>query len=256
MTVVQAIGDGIRRVHRAPAILLGIWALMSLVRPPGGPTTPAIDPFLDVHRSAVASSDAMAYAVVWLFLSGGIVDRYARDRATRAYGFFGASGGFFFRFLRLAFLFATVYWLFGALVTPLTRDTGNAIFGGLVAVCALVVDYAQVRAVVEDRRSVIGAIGAGVRFIRHAPAAFVLYGLDLALLLLLRAGYATVAPSARGFWFGLAIGQGYVVARLWLRLVFWASETALFQSRFAHAGYVAAPEAVWPESPAAEAFRS
>ena len=40
------------------------------------------------------------------------------------------------------------------------------------------------------------------------------------------------------------------------RLVLWAAETALFQSRLAHAGYVAAPAAAWPESPAAEAFRN
>jgi len=36
--------------------------------------------------------------------------------------------------------------------------------------------------------------------------------------------------------------------------VFWASETALFQGRLAHAGYVAAAKPVWPDSPAAEAI--
>jgi hypothetical protein len=36
--------------------------------------------------------------------------------------------------------------------------------------------------------------------------------------------------------------------------VFWASETALFQSRLAHAGYVARPPAAWPESPVADAI--
>jgi hypothetical protein len=56
-------------------------------------------------------------------------------------------------------------------------------------------------------------------------------------------------------WIGFAIGQLYVAARLWVKLVFWASETALFQSRLAHAGYVSAVPPVWPESPAAEAIR-
>ena len=37
-------------------------------------------------------------------------------------------------------------------------------------------------------------------------------------------------------WMGFAIGQIYMVARLWVKLVFWASETALFQERLAHAG--------------------
>jgi hypothetical protein len=55
-------------------------------------------------------------------------------------------------------------------------------------------------------------------------------------------------------WIGFAIGQLYVIGRLWVKLVFWASETALFQNRLAHAGYVARPEPAWPESPAADAI--
>ena len=39
-------------------------------------------------------------------------------------------------------------------------------------------------------------------------------------------------------WLAFLIGQIYLVARLWVKLVFWASETALFQGRLAHAGYV------------------
>ena len=37
------------------------------------------------------------------------------------------------------------------------------------------------------------------------------------------------------------------------KLVFYASQTAYFQSQLAHAEYVAAPRPVWPDSPAAEA---
>ena len=49
-------------------------------------------------------------------MAGGIIDRYARDRATRAYGFFAGAGVFFFRFLRLAVVQWIVYAvLFGAL---------------------------------------------------------------------------------------------------------------------------------------------
>ena len=56
-------------------------------------------------------------------------------------------------------------------------------------------------------------------------------------------------------WLGFLIGQLYVLARLWVKLVFWASEAALFQGRLAHAGYVAAPIAEWPDSPMADALR-
>ena len=55
-------------------------------------------------------------------------------------------------------------------------------------------------------------------------------------------------------WAAFAIGQAYILARLWVKLLFWASETALFQSRLAHAGYVARPEPAWPDSPAADAI--
>ena len=55
-------------------------------------------------------------------------------------------------------------------------------------------------------------------------------------------------------WVTLAIGQIYIVGRHYLKLVFYASETAFFQGALAHAGYTAAPAVVWPESPAAEAI--
>ena len=42
--------------------------------------------------------------------------------------------------------------------------------------------------------------------------------------------YALVAPGAGGsglrMWLGFGVGQIYVLARLWVKLTFWASETA------------------------------
>jgi hypothetical protein len=76
------------------------------------------------------------------------------------------------------------------------------------------------------------------------------------MFLILVALWALAAPGAGGggisIWAGFAAGQLYLLARLVLKLHFLASQTALFQSRLAHAGYTAAPEPVWPESPAAE----
>jgi hypothetical protein len=239
--------------------------------------------FLDnVHRPIVIVSAAATYIGLWIFLAGGIIDRYARDRATRAYGFFSASGVFFFRFLRLSVVMALVYgvifrylhpWLFDRVYPKLIRDvtverTGfftrvflYAAFGIVVAACSVIFDYAKVRAVVEDRRSMIGAITAALRFIqRNFASAVSLYLLDFVLFLAAVGAYAAVAPGAGGagwsIWVGVALGQFYILARLWVKLVFWASETALFQGRLAHAGYVAAPAPVWPESPAAEALRN
>jgi hypothetical protein len=50
----------------------------------------------------------------------------------------------------------------------------------------------------------------------------------------------------------VAIGQLFLLGRLWIKLVFVASETALFQSRLAHAGYVAAEPIARPEPPIIE----
>ena len=231
------------------------------------------------RRPLVIIGAASAYLGLWIFVAGGIIDRYARDRATRAYGFFAVSGVFFFRFLRLAVVMGLVYgylfgyvhrWLFGGLYPRISHDLTveqsafflrvvlYLVFGLILAACNIVFDYAKVRAVVEDRRSMLGALVAGVRFIRrNSAAAAALYLADVVLFLIVLAVYAAVAPSAGGagwsMWLGFLVGQAYVLARLWVKLVFWASETALFQGRLAHAGYVAAPTLQWPDSPSAEA---
>src|SRR6478609_4115310 len=43
--------------------------------------------FLDATpRPAVIVGAASVYIVLWIFMAGGIIDRYARDRPTRAFG--------------------------------------------------------------------------------------------------------------------------------------------------------------------------
>ena len=237
--------------------------------------------FIDnTMRPVVIVAAATVYIVLWIFVAGGISDRYARERPTRTVGFFASSGVFFFRFLRLAAVQWIVYavlfgWLhplvFGRLYQDMVREipverTAFAIrvalylvFGLLVAACASIFDYAKVRAVVEDRRSMLSATAQAIGFIRrNLRDAAALFLANFALFTAVVALYAFVAPGAgrtgASMWLGFAIGQIYVIARLWVKLVFWASETALFQSRLAHAGYVNRPEPVWPESPEAEAI--
>jgi hypothetical protein len=135
------------------------------------------------------------------------------------------------------------------------------VFGLVLAACNLIFDYAKVRAVVEDRRSMIGAVGAAIGFIRrNYAAAAMLYACNVVLFLIAIAVYAVFAPGAAGAgataWLGVAVGQLYILARLWVKLAFWASETALFQGRLAHAGYIATAAPVWPESAVVEAIGS
>jgi hypothetical protein len=234
---------------------------------------------LDNTRLATTIAGATAaWLVLWSFLSGGVIDRFARGRPTRAHGFFAACGIHFWRFLRVgafawlayAFLFQYVHgWIFTEAVGALTRDVtvertafayrmgGYLVFGFLLVLCNLVFDYARVRIVVEDRRSAIGALLAGARFAgRHALAVGGLYGLNAVAFLLLVSIYAVIAPGAPGsglsMWLVFALGEAYILARHYLKLLFYASETAFFQGALAHAAYTAAPTIEWPDSPAAE----
>ena len=219
------------------------------------------------------------YAAAWLFISGGIVDRYARGRRVGAHHFFATSGTFFFRFLRLGivaagaywFLFTSVHaWLFARWYVNVTRDVAveqtvfawrllmYAIFIASVALTTTVFDYAKIRAVVEDRRSMAGALIAGIRFIvRHPGRVAGVYVLNAALLLAVVAVWALVAPGAGGsgasMWAGLVASQCYILARLVVKLQGLASETALFQRSLAHWGYTAVPAAVPPVPPIVEA---
>ncbi|HVL67722.1 MAG TPA: hypothetical protein VM364_10700 [Vicinamibacterales bacterium] len=219
-----------------------------------------------------------AWMVIWTFLSGGVIDRLARGRRTRAQGFFAACGVHFWRLLRLgmvawlvyAFLFGRVHgWIFDEAYSRLTADltvertafalrvAGYLLFASLLVVFALIFDYARIRIVVEDRRSALGAIAASLRFLRRHPGRVVrlsgLNGLALLVLLSLYAAFAPTVPrDGLALWIALAFGQGYIIGRHYLKLVGYASSAALFQATMAHASYTAAPVTVWPDSPAAE----
>jgi len=237
------------------------------------------------NLSGVADAAGPPSPVVWVvvaqlivstFLIGGVLDRLARDRAIGAGAFFAACGVYFLRFLRLsvvtlavyAWLFVPVHrWLFGSvydsLLVGLTvertaffyRATLYSAFALLVLAANLVFDYAKVRAVVEDRRSMIGALSAGIRFVRrNLIAAISLYALNALAFVAVLFLYYLAAPGATAGILAFAIGQLFIVLRVIVRLQFAASQTALFQGRLAHAGYVARPVPKWPDSPAAEAI--
>ena len=218
------------------------------------------------------------YLLVWVFLQGGILDRYARGRRIGAHGFFAASGIFFLRFLRLGvaagtaywFLFAYVHeWLFAKWYVNITRDIPvertafywrllmYAIFTALLALTATVLDYAKVRAVIEDRRSMSGALIAAIRFIVRNPWRVTgLYLTNTVLFLAVVGIWALIDPGAGGsgasMWAGVLVSQGYILARLIVKLQVLASATALFQRSLAHWGYIAAPASVPPAPPIVE----
>ena len=221
-----------------------------------------------------------AWLVIWSFLSGGVLDRFARNRPTRTAGFFAACGTHFWRFLRLGVLGGFVYWFLFELLHPLMfedaygrlirdvtverraftiRLAGYVVFGALLVFCTVLFDFARVRIVVEDRRSSLGALLASVRFVRrHFGAVAGLYLLNGLVFVLLLAVYAVLSPGAPRSGLQMAavllLGELYILARHYLKLLFYASQTALFQGALAHAEYTAAPVVVWPDSPSVEAI--
>jgi len=296
---------GVRRVVSAPSLVVGVWALTTLVSLPltlalradieaslgqslaadpaargmnyewmqefarqstGLATTlrPDVVGFsavLDnlssivdnVPRPAAVAAASGVYVLLWLFLAGGIISRYAGDEAAPMRGFFSACRRYFFRFVRLGILTALVYGLlFGALHPLLFTRVYPRLVGGvgvertafmirgglylvfvlLLAAANIVFDYAKIRAVVEDRRSMLVALAASWRFIvRHPAGAVGVYLLDAALFLATLVAYAFVAPGGGGIgvmaWAAVVIGQAYIAGRLCVKLLFWASETAM-----------------------------
>ncbi len=145
-------------------------------------------------------------------------------------------------------LFDRLYpWLVADLTVERTafayRAALYAVFGIALVLVNVVVDYAKIRLVVEDRLSAVGALSAALRFIRRQPGAVLgLYLLNAIVFLVILGIYglsARVATSGVAAVLALALGQVYIVLRVIARLTFAASQIALFQSRLAHAGYTA-----------------
>ena len=243
-----------------------------------GGTVSIVSGLLD-HQSlnpAVAGAVA-AYLALWMFLSGGILDRYARGRPVRTAAFFATCGVYAVRFIRLGaimlatygLLFARVHpFLFGRVYPYLIRDVTAehvaaawrlslyGVFGLLLVICNIAFDYAKVRAVVEDRRSMIGALGAGLRFARRRwlRVAGVYLLNALVFLVIIRFWYEVAPRASMPVWASFLITQIYLLLRLLTKLAFMASEVVFFQGELAHAGYTAAPRPEWPESASAEAL--
>jgi hypothetical protein len=212
--------------------------------------------------------------LMWLFLSGGILDRLARARRTGTAAFFSACGVYFVRFLRLGVALGLGYFILFVWIYPhgvaglyarLTADVALAedarpvhvlltgIFVILLMGVGMVADFSKVRTVVEDRRSMMGALAASIRFVRRRLVRVVLlYLLNATTMLAIILSWQRFSA---GFSWPLGVDlQITTLLLIWTRLAFMASEIAFFQGELAHAGYTAAPVPVWPDSPAAEAI--
>jgi hypothetical protein len=241
---------------RAPVVLGGIVAAVFLA--PLGSALPALGIAASESSYAAYLANVLAGGdfelafltsfLFWTFVSGGVLDRYARNRPTRGTGFFAACGRHVGPLIRLALIVTAVETV--VFVVPADPDgPAPAVRMALVILISIVATFARVRLVVEDRRSAIGSLLAGWRFVRRNLGAVLVCGLWAVLLL--AAGYFGGMAEEAG---GPAAYIGLTVLIVWMSLAWQASAIAFFQSRLAHADYTAAPLAVWPESAAAEAI--
>jgi hypothetical protein len=188
--------------------------------------------------------------------------------------FFAACGTGFMQFLRMGVVLGGANWLLFHLAVPaalrvmpgLDPSTGwwqpRAVVGavGLTATYSLAIigDYAKVRAIVEDRRGALAAIGAAIRFIWRRPIRVIaLYGLNLAVVAIgvtLIAGAVSRLPAGQNALLAAIVVATMLAAQVLARLGFMATSIAFFQGELAHAGYTAAPLPTWPDSPAVEAI--
>jgi hypothetical protein len=293
--------DGWARVRHAPRILALLVGATVLVTAAGPDYAPAPQPLvLDVFEplgtalmggaiaAALDASDVTgrlggesAPWLLWLLvviggvvLTGGVMDRYARQRPLDARTFWGVSGELSFRLIRLSAIGGGLFTLVtGLLVLILdaiaTRALDNSyvyevppvlevVFGVLYLAAGLAVfaatDVGRVRMVVERRRSALFALTAGARFaLRHRGSVVILYA-----ILFATAGGPWALVSAAELWLepGATVAQLLDAVRVGMAitaaLVAAAAATSLFQAALAHASYVAPPRLVWPDSPAIE----
>ncbi len=263
--------DGFRRALRAWPMALLLAALTALLAPAlemrdrmaaadfgigGFPFNISNRDYYQAFSPAQTATLALFF-LVWVFLSGGFIDRLARGTRSSSRGFFAACGACFGPLTRLSLVsfaaYATVLvWLEPAMARASdTLDTPArmTLFGALAILLfliALVFDYARVRLVIEDRRSALGAIAASLRLIRAHPGRILLaQGLFWFLLVIwitLRAFPDNVPP-----WLEHLLGAGEIL----LKLALVAAQASIYQQFLASAGWVAREDPRWPDEPSA-----
>ena len=195
--------------------------------------------------------------LAWSLLLGGILSRFAHEGEPHLRAGFLAQGSlFFWRFLRLSVISGLLYWgIFRGIGQPLhrwieaaARDTtvertvliytvlAYALVGLLFLMTQLVLDYARISLVVEERRSVVLALFRALGFVKdHRRPVLGLFLLLAAGPLLWFLAYAWLAPGPnQSTWtavlLAFCLGQVYLAGRWAFKLWFLASQTHLFVS--------------------------
>jgi hypothetical protein len=232
-----------------------------------GPTVVGAGPFFDNIEAWYNGSlfDAhpgllglgVLYALFWALCLGGVLHRYGEAAGLFRLGEFLAEGGaYFFRFIRLAVIAGVLYyavyrfsaWLFRR-IERASQDVTveETVLAYVVAASLLVVflltfinvsfDYAKIATFRENRRSMVLASLKGFGFVlsNFGRSVTLYYGLGVVGLVMLFV-YHAIAPgpgqsTMLGVVAAFALGQMYLIAKLVLRLTFYAGQMELFDAR-------------------------
>lgn len=206
-------------------------------------------------RPLALAAPIVVSGLVWAVLWGAILERFHRGRSVRPGEFVALGLRHAPRFAAIALvaaaahlvLYLTVHrLLFGPVFVWLSVNSASerdaffwrlalyGIFGALLALVSLIADYARATSVVTGHRTAGEALAAAARFVRSHKAAVVSLYLMTGILfvgLLVTYGVGETMGSSRlGGWRAIGVAQGYILARLAIRLVFGASEVRLMQS--------------------------
>ena len=196
------------------------------------------------------------YALLWALFMGGVLERYSGSEGMfNLSRFFSTGGKFFFRFVRLAVFSGVLYylvyrfsgWLLGW-VEESTIDVtvektvlarlilAAVVIAFLLTLINMVFDYAKIVTFKEDRRSMLLAFFRGLGLVFSNPLKTMgLYYALVAVSALLLLFYSMVAPGVHqstttGVLIAFLVGQGFLVAKLMVRLWFYGGQIALYET--------------------------
>ncbi len=203
------------------------------------------------------------FALVWVLLLGGAIDRLARPSGVAGLvGLLPRGLHYFSRLLRLTVLTGVLYYFLYRLsrflfpwleerLREVTAESTVLLWNLAVAAFVLLVfalvdmagDYARIAIVLEERRSSLLALASGAAFVLRSPvktlAVYLLLSAPAWAVMALWAATAPGAGPATTVNIALAFlaAQLYLVAKIVLRLVLLAGEMTVFEeSRRANPG--------------------
>lgn len=244
--LIGAGGGGVAlAILRFPATIGGVFEAV-LAAAGGGAAGAA--PFGDTAWQALLAGSAtrrLFVATPWFILfygvlAGGVIDRLRAPRPAPLLAQLGAASGWYTgRFVRLLMLAAPLAWLLARILGP-AMDSGESgtTQAVLLVLCSIpaaaIFDYARIRALVRDSRSMVLELARAARFfVRNLPRLIVLE-LLIAVLGAAAGLAASALASAAAQLLPASVAaamatQLLIVALLWLRLAAWGAMLSLHQ---------------------------